>query len=92
MCIMAPQSKKLKGSFTYQATFNNAWFHKGDYKGVITNTERDTYGAYCFVYHKSVSTAHQGEKDLNLLSASPENGQTHSSNSSAVPDQLYECV
>ena len=71
MCIMAPQSKKLKGSFTYQATFNNAWFHKGDYKGVITNTERDTYGAYCFVYRKSVSTAHQGEKDLNLLSASP---------------------
>ena len=30
--------------------------------------------------------------DINLLSATPQNGQTYSNNSSATADELFECV
>ena len=46
---MAYESKTLKGSFKYQATFNNAWLNKDNYRGVATNIEGETDGAYCSV-------------------------------------------
>ena len=39
---------------------------------------------------KSMNTAIR--KYLNPLSANPTNGQTHSDNSSATADELFECV
>ena len=35
---------------------------------------------------------HEKFPHITLLAPTPQNGQTHSSNSSAFPDELFECV
>ena len=54
--LIASQSKKLKGLFTYQAAVKDAWFDKGDYNGDIpTNAKAGLFkdrGGFSKLVHK----------------------------------------
>ena len=71
---MASTSKKFKGSFAYKAKVDDSWFKKDMFKGIIQKLDGDEHNVFCLICRKTISIAHQGEKDLKRHC----DGSTHS--------------
>ena len=65
---MASDAKRAKmGASRYRAKFNNGWTVECPIKSV----PNDIYKFYCVLYHKALSSNHQGKKNVTVHCASP---------------------